>query len=53
MTLTLWEVKNQTSLAEFDRKTNIGLHHLALRLASEDALVRVFWKVSQWPGVRV
>ncbi|MGF6878050.1 hypothetical protein OKW35_007529 [Paraburkholderia sp. MM5477-R1] len=53
VTLTLWEVKNRTSLVEFDRKTNIGLHHLALRLASEDALVKVFSKVSQWPGVRV
>jgi catechol 2,3-dioxygenase-like lactoylglutathione lyase family enzyme len=51
--LTLWEVKNRALLIEFDRKSNIGLHHLALRLASEDALDEVFSRVSSWPGVRV
>lgn len=51
--LTLWDVKNRESLVEFDRKTNVGLHHLALRVASEAALGEVFSKVSAWPGVRV
>lgn len=53
VTLTLWEVKNRASMVEFDRKTNIGLHHLALRLASDDALNELFAKVSRWPGVKV
>ncbi|WP_083266135.1 VOC family protein [Burkholderia lata] len=53
VTLTLWEVKNRSSFVEFDRKSNIGLHHLALRLGSEEGLNELFSKVSQWPGVRV
>jgi catechol 2,3-dioxygenase-like lactoylglutathione lyase family enzyme len=51
--LTLWEVKNRASLVEFDRKTNIGLHHLALRVRSEEALAEVFSRVSAWPGARI
>ena len=51
--LTLWEVKNRDALAEFDRRTNVGLHHLALRVASEEAFAEVFAKVSRWPGARV
>ena len=51
--LTLWQVKNTDALVEFDRKSNIGLHHLALRVEGEDALNVVFERVSGWPGVRV
>lgn len=51
--LTLWEVKNHASQVEFDRKSNVGLHHLAFRLASEEALQEIFQKTSSWPGVRV
>ena len=51
--LTLWQVTNQANLVEFDRKTNVGLHHLALRVGSEEALSEIFRRVSQWPGVKV
>ena len=51
--LTLWEVKNQDQRVEFDRKTNVGLHHLALRVGSEEALNEIFAQVSRWPGVKV
>lgn len=51
--LTLWEVQNQPARVEFDRKTNVGLHHLALRVGSEEALNDIFTKVSRWPGVEV
>ena len=51
--LTLWEVKNQSSRAEFDRKTNVGLHHLGLRVGSEEALNEIFNQISKWPGVEV
>jgi catechol 2,3-dioxygenase-like lactoylglutathione lyase family enzyme len=51
--LTLWQVTNQAGLVEFDRKTNVGLHHLALRVGSEEALNEIFARVSQWPGVKV
>ena len=32
--LTLWQVVNPESAVPFDRKKGIGLHHLALRVAS-------------------
>ncbi|WP_158903617.1 VOC family protein [Burkholderia sp. L27(2015)] len=51
--LTLWEVKNQSSRTEFDRKTNVGLHHLGLRVHSEEALNEIYTKISSWPGVKV
>ena len=51
--LTLWEVQTQAGRVEFDRKTNVGLHHLALRVGSEEALQEIFSKVSNWPGVEV
>ena len=37
ITLTLWAAKEEPSTA-FNRKRNVGLHHLALKLESEDAL---------------
>lgn len=49
--LTLWQVANPDGLVEFDRKTNVGLHHLALRVESEVALNEIFARVSGWPGV--
>jgi catechol 2,3-dioxygenase-like lactoylglutathione lyase family enzyme len=51
--LTLWQVQNQTSRVEFDRKTNVGLHHIGLRVGSEEALSEIFARVSAWPGVVV
>jgi catechol 2,3-dioxygenase-like lactoylglutathione lyase family enzyme len=51
--LTLWQATNPAGHVEFDRKTNIGLHHLALRVGSEAALAEVFSRVSSWPGVKV
>ncbi|WLE62310.1 VOC family protein [Burkholderia plantarii] len=52
VTLTLWQVKDP-EVVEFDRKRNIGLHHLALRVASEAALNTLYERVAAWPGVRV
>jgi hypothetical protein len=49
--LTLWQVTNPDGRVEFDRKTNVGLHHLALRVGSEEALNDIFTRVSGWPGV--
>lgn len=51
--LTLWQVTNQDKLVAFDRKSNVGLHHLALRVGSEEALDEIFRRVSAWPGVKV
>jgi hypothetical protein len=51
--LTLWEGQNQAGRVQFDRKTNLGLHHLALRVGSEAALGDVFSKVSKWPASKL
>jgi catechol 2,3-dioxygenase-like lactoylglutathione lyase family enzyme len=51
--LTLWQVKYQTTPVAFDRKNNIGLHHLAFRVPTEQALNEIFARVSGWPGVVV
>jgi catechol 2,3-dioxygenase-like lactoylglutathione lyase family enzyme len=51
--LTLWEVKSRDDLVEFDRKTNVGLHHLALRVESEEALEVVHSRIASWPGAKI
>jgi len=39
--LTLWATKEEPSIP-FNRRSNIGLHHLALQVESEDSLNRVY-----------
>ena len=36
--ITLWQTQDPATATPFDRRRNIGLHHLALRVASPDAL---------------
>jgi catechol 2,3-dioxygenase-like lactoylglutathione lyase family enzyme len=36
--ITLWQAEDPTAAAPFDRRTNIGLHHLALRVGDSAAL---------------
>lgn len=50
--LTLWQVQIENA-AEFDRRSNIGLHHLALKIESEDALSALFEKVKDWPEIEI
>ncbi|MEP4710266.1 MAG: VOC family protein [Pseudophaeobacter sp.] len=50
--LTLWERKAEI-FNEFDRHSNVGLHHLALKVSSSDELNTVFKAVQNWPGVKV
>jgi catechol 2,3-dioxygenase-like lactoylglutathione lyase family enzyme len=51
--VTLWQVAGSADRIEFDRKTNVGLHHLAFRVRSEEELGAVFERVSRWSGVKV
>jgi catechol 2,3-dioxygenase-like lactoylglutathione lyase family enzyme len=53
LTVTLWQVRDPANAVAFDRKTNIGLHHLALNVDSSEALDAAFAKVAGWPGVEV
>jgi len=50
-TLTLWRVADPATAIPFDRRANIGLHHLALAVPDEAALLATFEKVSSHPGV--
>ena len=49
--LTLWQVADPASATPFDRRANIGLHHLALRVADLPTLHTVFARVQGHPGV--
>ena len=49
--LTLWRVTDPAHATAFDRKTNVGLHHLALAVPDEAALTTLFEKLRAWPGV--
>lgn len=51
--ITLWQVSDVSQFAAFDRKRQIGLHHLALKVSSQESLQALFDKVSVWPGVQV
>jgi len=49
--VTLWQTED--GARRFDRRKNVGMHHFALRVASEAALDAVFAKAASHPGVRV
>jgi catechol 2,3-dioxygenase-like lactoylglutathione lyase family enzyme len=43
--ITLWKVQTNQPIG-FDRKTNIGLHHLALKVANEEELNKTYQKIA-------
>jgi lactoylglutathione lyase len=49
--ITLWQTKNTKNVVEFDRKNNIGLHHLALTVASEEILNALHQRFKLIPNV--
>ncbi len=51
--LTLWQVTDADSAVKFDRKNNVGLHHLALSVSSFEALDKLYEVVAEWEGVVV
>ena len=51
--LTLWQAKPEGTLVEFDRHQNIGLHHLALEVASEVDLIQLADQLSQDESIRI
>jgi catechol 2,3-dioxygenase-like lactoylglutathione lyase family enzyme len=51
--LTLWRVADPDSAAPFDRRAQVGLHHLALKVADRATLVKAFERVKAHPGVTV
>ena len=51
--ITLWQVSDPKSARPFDRKRNVGLHHLALTVADYETLDDVHERVRDWPGTSI
>ena len=51
--LTLWQLEQPGSAVPFDRKRNVGLHHLAIGVADAAALEEVHGRVRDWPGATI
>src|SRR5262245_29694484 len=51
--LTLWRVENPATCVAFNRRTNVGLHHLALGVPNRQALDELYARVAAWPGVEI
>lgn len=51
--LTLWQVEDPAVAIRFDRRSNVGLHHLALAVADYAALELVHGRIRKWPGVEI
>lgn len=51
--ITLWQAVDPGSATAFDRKQNIGLHHLAIRVVDDRALDTVHERVRAWPGTTI
>ncbi len=51
--ITLWQAADPANAVPFDRKNVIGLHHLALRLETTDALDALHKTLTNTVGVQV
>ncbi len=51
--LTLWQVDYSLDNQGFDRRKNIGLHHLALEVESENQLNDIYQKLKKSDGVNI
>ena len=49
--VTLWQSKNPEKVVEFDRKNNVGLHHLALTVTREETLEILHQRFKSMPNV--
>lgn len=51
--LTLWQVNAETNVNDFDRRRNVGLHHLALEVDSEQRLNELHSKMQSVSGINI
>ena len=51
--LTLWQVDHDLAINAFRMRQNVGLHHLAIEVASEEKLNHLADKVTAYPGVEI
>jgi len=51
--VTLWQVESPERAVAFDRRANVGLHHLAFAVADREGLDTLYQNVSAWRDVVV
>ena len=51
--ITLWQATDGENAVPFDRRNNVGLHHLALRLPDRAALDVLYTRLAATPGVAI
>jgi lactoylglutathione lyase len=51
--MTLWQVDHQLRVELFNRRKNVGLHHVALEVESEARLNTLAQELSAWPDVTI
>jgi catechol 2,3-dioxygenase-like lactoylglutathione lyase family enzyme len=51
--VTLWQVEAPDHCVTFSRRQNVGLHHLALKVADRATFDALYARVAAWPGVTV
>jgi len=51
--ITLWQVSDPKKAIKFDRKNNVGLHHIAFTMESFEALDALHEKLKTVPGVKI
>jgi len=51
--LTLWRIADRKTAIAFDRRANVGLHHLALTVRDDTALDAVHERVRGSPGAEI
>ena len=51
--LTLWQVADPKNATAFDRHQNVGLHHLAIKVDSEDKLKAIHQTLAKAEGVTI
>jgi catechol 2,3-dioxygenase-like lactoylglutathione lyase family enzyme len=51
--ITFWQIPEPAKANPFDRKRNVGLHHMAISVADPAALDTVFARVTDWPGASI
>jgi catechol 2,3-dioxygenase-like lactoylglutathione lyase family enzyme len=51
--LTLWQTDQSLKITGFNRRTNVGLHHLALEVNSEEKLKEIHVLMKNQPEVNI
>jgi catechol 2,3-dioxygenase-like lactoylglutathione lyase family enzyme len=51
--ITLWQAENPAEAIPFDRRRNLGLHHVALRVADPAALAKLHGELGERSDVKV